>query len=536
MFLSGRSLRFQILAIITGILVIPILVMVYDLIYASRTDQMLLVHKEERLAAIVQFLAAGVRSEAHIDRSAAIPPDRLRKAFAEVAQPLAARYQGVRLGLYIPATKQIVVEGFLHEYRQLTPQERKAREQRVLREASSGINAVMASGEPLARIAGAPDDQFFEHLIPLAAGGQVVGVVWAEERINPIFTQSRNFRLVTRYLTLLGFFFGTIGTLLVILNLTSRVSAIKQGLARLENDIHQLLPPMPGEMGQIVQAINKMALGLAEKERLEAELRRAERLAALGRLVTGVAHELRNPLAIIKAAVQVMEEELHHVPEVQDYARVIKEQVGRQNRVLQELLEFGRPSRGVVQPLNANRLVEGILTFAQPLLRQQGVELHLALAENLPQVEGDGEKLKQVFLNLILNAVQAMPGGGKLTIETGGSDRVFVRFTDTGAGIEPGDLPHLFDPYYTTKKNGSGLGLAIAHRIVELHGGHIEVESEPGRGASFTVWLPAAGAEARTSTGTDVGTVSSRNGDFLPWKHPEEGGGMDAGTQDTGDR
>lgn len=94
MFLSGRSLRFQILAIITGTLVIPILVMVYDLIYASRTDQMLLVHKEERLAAIVQFLAAGVRSEAHIDRSAAIPPDRLRKAFAEVAQPLAARYRG----------------------------------------------------------------------------------------------------------------------------------------------------------------------------------------------------------------------------------------------------------------------------------------------------------------------------------------------------------------------------------------------------------------------------------------------------------
>ncbi|HAG07768.1 MAG TPA: two-component sensor histidine kinase [Peptococcaceae bacterium] len=504
MLLSGRSLRFQILVIITGILIIPILVMVYDLIYASKTDQMLLVHKEERLAAVVQFLAAGVKSEALIDGDAAIPPDRLRQAFEQVAAPLAERYEGVRLGLYIPATDQIVVEGFLHEYRQLTPEERKAREQRILREASSGINAVMASKEPLARIAGTPDDQFFEHLVPLEARGQVVGVVWAEERINPIFTQSRNFRLVTRYLTLLGFFFGTIGTLMVILNLTSRVGAIKQGLARLESDIHRLLPPMPGEMGQIVQAINKMALGLAEKERLETELRRAERLAALGRLVTGIAHELRNPIAIVKAAVQVMEKELQHVPEVQDYARVIKEQVNRQNHVLQELLEFGRPSPGIVQPLNVNRLVESVLTFAQPLLRQQGIALQLSLSEKLPPVQGDGEKLKQVFLNLILNAVQAMPTGGMLVIETGGNGEVFVRFTDTGAGIEPDDIPHLFEPYYTTKKNGSGLGLAITHRIVELHGGHIEVESEPGRGARFTVYLPATEAGERTpEAGTD---------------------------------
>lgn len=112
--------------------------------------------------------------------------------------------------------------------------------------------------------------------------------------------------------------------------------------------------------------------------------------------------------------------------------------------------------------------------------------------------------MKQVFLNLILNAVQAMPTGGNLVIETGGNGEVFIRFTDTGVGIEPGDIPHLFDPYYTTKKNGSGLDLAITHRIVELHGEHIEVESEPGRGATFTVYLPLTQPGERTSeAGTD---------------------------------
>ncbi|MEW5762546.1 MAG: ATP-binding protein [Bacillota bacterium] len=516
MFPFGRTLRFQILAIIAGILVIPILVMVYDLIYASKTDQMLLVQKEERLAAIVQFLAAGIKSEASL-ADAGVSPSRLEESFEEVAGPLAARYPGVRLGLYIPATKQIVVEGFLHEYRQLTPGEKLAREQRILREASSGIHAVLASKEPLARIAGAPDDQYFEHLVPLVAGEQVVAVAWVEERINPIFTQTRNFRLVTRYLTLLGFFFGTIGTLLVILNLTSRVGAIKKGLAHLENDIHRLLPPMPGEMGQIVQAINKMAVGLAEKEKLEIQLQRAERLAALGHLVTGIAHEMRNPIAIIKAAVQVMEQELKDVPAALEYARVIKEQVNRQNNVLQELLEFGRPSRGIVQPLNINRLLDSVLTFTQPLLRQQRVELDLRRARDLPPVLGDGEKLKQVFLNLILNAVQAMPGGGRLTIETGVREQVFIRFADTGEGIRPEDLPHLFDPYYTTKKGGSGLGLAITHQIVALYGGEIEVEGEPGRGATFTVWLPAADAggralEAGEIKGTETVCVPAKEG------------------------
>lgn len=491
-----RQLSFQIPFIIGAILVVPILVMLYDLAFASKTDQITLINKEERLATIVRILATdlGERIQGQVaDLPAAEQTSVLSANFSAVASPLAREHPGVRLGLYVPASDQIFAEGFLHEYRRLTPAEKQERDQRIYREASSGIAAVLGSGEPLARLAGNPDDQFFEHLVPLYDGGKLVAVVWAEERLNPIFTQSRNFRMVTRYFSLFSFFLGAVGTLFVVNNFVRRVGQIRSGLEQMERDIHYRLPAMPGEMGQISMAVNKMASALEEKEKLEERLRRAENLAALGRLVTGLAHELRNPIGIIKATVQVMEKD-PGVTGVDEYAAVIKEQVDRQNRVLTELLEFGRPSRGVIMHLNPGDLLRSVLSFTESLFRQHRVDLEMHVPADLPAVQGDGEKLKQVFVNLILNALQAMPDGGTLrVVACGDKDWVSISFQDTGVGISAADIGHIFDPYYTTRDGGHGLGLAISHQIIEMHGGRIEVESEPGKGATFTVILPAAG-------------------------------------------
>ncbi|MDI6710217.1 MAG: ATP-binding protein [Thermoanaerobacterales bacterium] len=499
LFALRRRLSFQIPLIIGAILVVPILVMLYDLAFASKTDEITLVNKEERLATIVRILATdlGERIEGQVrDLPASSQAAVLSENFTAVASPLAREHPGVRLGLYVPASDQIFAEGFLHEYRRLTPTEEREREQRIYREASSGITAVLGSGEPLARLAGNPDDQFFEHLVPLYDGGKLVAVVWAEERLNPIFTQSRNFRMVTRYFSLFSFFLGAVGTLFVVNNFVRRVGQIRSGLEHMERNIHVRLPAMPGEMGQISLAINKMASALEEKERLEERLRRAENLAALGRLVTGLAHELRNPIGIIKATVQVMEKD-PGVAGVEEYAAVVKEQVNRQNRVLTELLEFGRPSRGVILRLNPADLLRSVLTFTESLFRQNRVALELHAPADLPAIQGDGEKLKQVFVNLVLNAVQAMPDGGTLrVVACGDREWVSISFQDTGRGIHAVDIGHIFDPYYTTRDGGHGLGLAISHQIIEMHGGRIEVESEPGKGATFTVVLPVAGEES----------------------------------------
>lgn len=497
---TRSSLRSQILFVIIALLLVPILVMLYDIFFATKSDEAMIKDREERLGSIVQThivpqLTKSVKYniEGHnIDRiTDESKISHLQTAFNEVTEPLVEIYPGVRFGLYVPENKQIFVHGFLHEYRQLSPEEAMEREKRILNEADTGLLAVAASKRPLARLTSSLNDQTFEYLSPVIVDNQLVAVAWADERLHPIFAQSRSFRLLTRYVTLFGFLVGAAGALIVIHNLASGVSRIKQGLARLENDITLKLPDMPGEAGQVVRAINKMAAALAEKERLEEELHRTERLASLGRLVTGVAHELRNPIGIVKATVQVMEGEFKNDPAVAEFSAVIKEQVDRQNRVIQELLDFGRPSKHIVKLVTVNSLLEKVLTFTAPMLRQHKISLDMKLDPNLPPVEVDGERIKQVYVNLILNAIQAMDAGGCLSIRTSIEDGyVNTSFTDNGKGIPQNQILNIFDPFFTTKDTGAGLGLSISYQIIKSHGGSIEVTSTPSDRTTFTVKLP----------------------------------------------
>lgn len=500
--LSEKSLRFQVLIVIAFLLVIPVVVLMQEIIFGTKSDEVILREREEKLRSLVEtVLIPGItdtlKNSLHTTEFQYLSREEqvalLKKAFKENAALLVPSNPGIRFGLYFPGTNQIFTEGFLHQYRELSPEEQVKRERRILQEARSGLLAVSASGQPLAKLTTSLNDETFEYLAPLKIDGKLVAVVWADQRVHPVITQNRHFRTIIRYITLLGFFVGTAGALLIIHNLSSGVSKIKEGLAEMEKDIHHLLPELPGEVGQIARAVNKMAISLAEKEKLEEELHRSERLAALGRLVTGVAHELRNPIGIIKTTTQIMEGELGNSPEYSEHFRIIKEQIERQNRVIQELLDFGRPSKPVLESVCLNNLLEKVLTFTAPTLRQQKIDLHKSLQEDLPRVMADGEKIKQVFVNLILNAVQSMPSGGKLVIETAAeSGWVAARFTDTGSGIPAEDLPKIFDPFYTTKKTGTGLGLSISHQIISMHRGTIEVSSTEGVGTAFTVKLPIA--------------------------------------------
>ncbi|WP_027719009.1 ATP-binding protein [Desulfovirgula thermocuniculi] len=493
-----RSLRFQIMAITTLFLLVPALLLFYDLIFASKSEEVMLSSLEERLGTLVNNqLVPGIEaalqrklsdaSFSHLSEEAKIKI--LKESFEETAKPLVPSFPGVRFGLYLPDSQQIFVEGFLRNYRQLSPQESREREQRILREASTGLLAVAASQRPLARLTTSLNEETFEYLAPVIVDNQLVAVAWVDERLHPIFAQSRYFRLITRYVALFVFFACSLGVLFTVHNLTRSVNQIKEGIGKLEKDLSHTLPDLPGEAGQIARAINRMAQAIAEKEKLEEQLQRSERLAALGRLVTGIAHELRNPLTVIKTTVQVMEAEIKEKDLLQ-YTEVIKEQVNRQNRIIQELLDFGRPTKNFIHPVSVSSLIDKVLVFTSPLLRQHKVQLEVEVEPDLPLIEADGERIKQVFVNLILNAVQAMPHGGRLAIKAGTDDNsVYVQFSDTGPGIPREEISRIFDPFYTTRKDGTGLGLSISHQIVASHGGTIEVDSGEG-GSTFTVRLP----------------------------------------------
>jgi two-component system, sporulation sensor kinase E len=232
---------------------------------------------------------------------------------------------------------------------------------------------------------------------------------------------------------------------------------------------------------------------VSDVKALTEQLIRADRLAALGELTAGVAHEVRNPLGIIRASVQLMEDAECSKERVHEAATVIKQEIDRLDKVIKALLDFGRPAAPTLRPVSVRKVIEEVALFSRPSANRARVEIIESYGRDVPDVMADPEQLKQVFVNLISNAVQAMSdGGGTLTVETG-SDAgfVFVRFIDTGPGIPDGVLGKIFDPFVSTRADGTGLGLTIVHRIVDDHDGHIEVASQAGVGTAFTVWLPA---------------------------------------------
>jgi two-component system sensor histidine kinase HydH len=178
---------------------------------------------------------------------------------------------------------------------------------------------------------------------------------------------------------------------------------------------------------------------------------------------------------------------------VHEAAEVIKQEIDRLDRVIKTLLDFGRPAPPSMVPVSVEEVLEGVILLSRTFASRSAVEVVERYAKNIPEVRADPEQLKQVFVNLLSNAVQAMADdGGELVVETGADEGfVFVRFSDNGPGIPSEMIGKVFDPFVSTRDDGTGLGLTIVHRIVDDHDGHIEVSSEQGVGTTFTVWFPA---------------------------------------------
>ena len=231
---------------------------------------------------------------------------------------------------------------------------------------------------------------------------------------------------------------------------------------------------------------------ITELQHLKKEIARSQHLASLGSLAAGVAHEIRNPLSSIKGFATYFRERYRDNPEDEKTAGIMIQEVDRLNRVISQLLDYARPMTMQRQKTPVQTIIQHALRMIEPQAREKGITLQADLPADIPAAGIDPDRMKQVFLNLYLNALGAMEDGGLLSVALAElpGERIRIEIRDTGVGIAPEDLGRIFNPYFTTKPSGAGLGLAIVQKIVDAHGGEIQVESTPGQGTTVTILLP----------------------------------------------
>jgi signal transduction histidine kinase len=241
---------------------------------------------------------------------------------------------------------------------------------------------------------------------------------------------------------------------------------------------------------------------LSEAKALEAERRRLDRLAALGEMSAVVAHEIRNPMAGIAAGVEYLSKNLPQASSYDQDIRMILGEVERVNRILNDILSVARPFQLKLSTQSLPDIVEHVLHRHQTAIDKKSIHILRRYAPSLPLAQADRERMEQALTNLILNAVEAMAAGGTLSIGLQAVPHwVRITISDTGPGIPLAEQRRIFEPFFTTKTRGTGLGLAVTRRVIEEHGGTIELSSEPGQGSTFTIQLPLP-SEARANYDT----------------------------------
>jgi len=274
-------------------------------------------------------------------------------------------------------------------------------------------------------------------------------------------------------------------------DLSEGVSAVISG-----NYQHRVAVSGGDELAQLSSTFNHMTERLGELHHLEAQLRRRDRLHALGEVAMGLAHEIRNPLGIIKTATQLLHRRADLPETDKRHLEYVISEVSRINDLITEFLDFAKPSAPLRTVQAARPVVEEILGFCGPELSTHNIDAHIDDQAPGATIYADAKQLKQACLNLILNAIDAMPGGGRLTlgIRSVGGNTV-ISIGDTGEGIPSDMIERIFTPFVTTKASGTGLGLAKVFSIMESHDGSIECVSEKDAGATFSLYIPAQGAD-----------------------------------------
>jgi len=279
--------------------------------------------------------------------------------------------------------------------------------------------------------------------------------------------------------------------LIEVLKYNKRIQEFETNLLKDDNSIMVIklhISPLKNILNKAEGAV-LIIEDISNIKKLENQMRRAEKLSAIGELASGIAHEIRNPLGIVKTISQTINKDIED-EETKEGLEIIESEIDRANKVIQGLLDFAKPNVFSNKEQSINELINSVLLLMNKYAQQYKVMIHYTcLKDSIINVDAD--KLKQAFINIIFNSIQAIPSGGDIYVDLMHSeDWVVISFKDNGVGIEKDKLEKIFEPFYTTKGEGTGLGLAITHRIIEEHKGYIEIESEAGKGTMVRIFLP----------------------------------------------
>jgi hypothetical protein len=388
---------------------------------------------------------------------------------------------------------------------------------------------------------GGQGQKTYNLFVPIVVGNQRSGYILISMILDD-FTELVRVNFIKRLIaTILVFAVGIGGAVVLAWTYTKPISRVVEAARRVaQGDLDEHLPTSRrDEIGELNRSFNEMVERLREKAELEARLHRAERLSAIAHLASGIAHEVRNPLNSIRLIIDHLGAQFAPTapPEHEEFGRltsIIKQEIHRLNAMIETFLKYGKPLELKREASDVRMLLDEVLEVAAQKAQAQQIRMERDYAASLPQVWVDGPYIKTCFLNLVLNALQAMaPGGGTLCVTVrkangdggplvdqsigplgkdgggegvgglpaspvhdstnppSGNGWVEIQFQDTGVGIAPEDLPRIFEPYFTTKEVGIGLGLALTKQILEQHGARIELTSEPGKGTIARIRLPA---------------------------------------------
>ncbi len=373
-----------------------------------------------------------------------------------------------------------------------------------------------ALGYTTAEIAAAPQDTFFhpdDFMVLYTAAWQVIQQQQPEARVEVrMRTRSGEFIWTESRVSLVR---DERGEILHVMNLSRDITErkrLEEHLHRSHHELEQRVLERTAELqtsnAELRRSKAELEALLEERERIHAQLLHSEKMSALGRLVASIAHEINNPIQAVLGCISLMQMEWagqKRAEKIERYLTVVQTETERIATIVCRMRDFYRPAQPGLEPVSVQAVVQTVLALTNKQLQHSRIEVVCEWDETLPAVEANPDELKQVFLNLILNAVDAMPDGGVLRVastygrlpDDDADERtaVALTFTDEGKGIPARVLPHIFEPFFTTKNSGSGLGLSISYGIVAAHGGKITVENDPPHGATFTVLLPVAQLE-----------------------------------------